>query len=460
MTLKAFTDTIAAISTPIGVGGVAIVRISGSQACFIATRLTQKTDFSPNKIVFSKFINSNRQIIDEGLVSYFRSPNSYTGEDVIEINCHGGYVIAQAILEQVMVYGARMATKGEFTLRAFINGKLDLLQAEAVIDLIDAKTFQSSQVSVSQLEGQLSLAIKEIRTKLLHLIAHLEVHLDYPEEEDLSPQENYVQNIQNLITEIDAVLNTFNTGRLLKDGVLTIIAGKPNVGKSSLLNSLLRDDRAIVSHIAGTTRDTIEEWMQIDGLPFKLIDTAGIRQSSDDIEIIGINKAKEYLTKAEIVLVLLDASTGLEPDDMSIIKSIQKSKIIFIINKIDILPNNEKEILAFLKEDFSQNIIISTSLMEKESIHGIEDKLVYFVKNVLLTAKEEVCLLNNERQKEQLVSAKDCLEKAQQSVLQGLSEDFWLIDLKQALSNLSEVIGENVSEEILENIFSRFCVGK
>ncbi|MDD5455452.1 MAG: tRNA uridine-5-carboxymethylaminomethyl(34) synthesis GTPase MnmE [Candidatus Margulisbacteria bacterium] len=461
MTLAPFADTIAAISTPLGIGGIAVIRISGPDTVKIVKQVSSLNKPVPNQIRFTSFFSPDKNKIDEGLLSFFKGPFSFTGEDMAELNCHGGYVVAQKLIDTLLRLGARQADKGEFTMRAFINGKIDLMQAESVIDLIEAKTEKASGIFVHQLEGRLSKKIQTIREQLLKLISHLEVHLDYPEEEDLKKPSDYANIIKDLVSRIDHLLATYNTGRLLKEGILTVIAGAPNVGKSSLLNALLKDNRAIVTDIPGTTRDTIEEWMQLEGIPFKFVDTAGLRNSQNKIEIIGMGKTKKLINKADLVLLMLDAGRDLNKDDQAILKKLDPKKTVVIINKIDLPKNCSKKITELPSLKFFSSNIYQLSVKKRKGLTALEKGLVKFAQKNFLTASEQKdAIISNDRQKEQLISAKKTLSSALKSIKKGLSEDLWLIDLRLALSTLGSIIGEDISEEVLNDIFSRFCVGK
>ena len=462
MTLQSFTDTIAAISTPIGVGGISIIRISGSLTKTILFKLCTVSNIDANQIKFSRFLNTNNSIVDEGLISYFKAPHSYTGEDIAEVNCHGGYITAKIILDTIICHGARLADKGEFTQRAFINGKLDLPQAESIIDIIESKTEKSSSISVNQLEGNLSKKIRDIRKQLLDTIAHLEVHLDYPEDEELETHQNYLNNLKQISNNINKLLDTYQTGRIYREGVLTVIIGKPNAGKSSLLNTLLEDNRAIVSAIPGTTRDTIEEWIQLEGIPFKLVDTAGLRETQSSIEQIGIDKAKNFLEKSDIQIIILDAETGIENEDKVMLKNHLTNNSVIIINKCDLKQRKVKEITKYLETQKFIHEVNLISVLKNDGIKSLIKKLTLKAEYLLGSnlIKENNTIISNDRQKEKLLKANESIKNASQSISRNMPEDFWLIDLKDALTSLGEISGESVSDEVLSNIFSRFCVGK
>ena len=331
--------TIAAISTPIGHGGIGIVRLSGDKALDIIKEVfvpKSKTKFKPYSLKFGNIIDEEGNILDQVLISFFKAPRTYTGEDICEVNCHGGLIVTKQILELLLRKGATLAEPGEFTKRAFLNGKIDLTQAEAVIDLINSKSDKENNISLKQLEGVLGTKINEIKKDIIDLLVDIEANIDYPEYDvEEVRRERVVDTLEKSINKLIKLENTFETGRILKEGVNTAIIGKPNVGKSSLLNALLKENRAIVTEIAGTTRDTIEEYVTIKGIPLKLIDTAGIHETEDVVENIGIEKSKNALAEAELVLLLLDSSEEISEEDKVLIEMIQDKKHIVLINKID-----------------------------------------------------------------------------------------------------------------------------
>ncbi|MDD4526848.1 MAG: tRNA uridine-5-carboxymethylaminomethyl(34) synthesis GTPase MnmE [Candidatus Margulisbacteria bacterium] len=457
MSLNSFSDVIAAISTPPGRSGIAVIRLSGQDVlAFIKPFLSLKK-YEPNTIKFSVF-KKGQEVLDEVLVSYFKAPKSFTGEDMIEINCHGNYVVAKKILNLLFQNGARSAQPGEFTMRALVNGKMDLVQAEAVIDLIDAKTAIAAKVSSAHLQGSLSEEIAQIRQKVLDMVSHIEVHLDYPEEEELSDKMHYVSILEEIRVSIDGLLVSFSKGKIYKDGLVVAITGKPNAGKSSLFNKWLEDNRAIVSDIPGTTRDTIEEWIELEGIPIKLVDTAGIRESKDEVEKMGIGRTKEYLAKADIVIVMLDASTGIVDSDELLLEDVIVEKTMFLINKTDIASADK--VNSQLLERHPESDIFSLSVLHDNNLDDFNVRLIKKIEYLFKVDNEAEILINNERHQESLLKAKEAVLAAEDSVLAGATEDLWVIDLKEAMVHLGQVVGEDVSEEVLDNIFSRFCVGK
>jgi tRNA modification GTPase len=378
---------------------------------------------------------------------------------MVEINCHGNYVVAKKILNLLFQAGARSAGPGEFTMRALINGKMDLVQAESVIDIIDAKTIVAAEVAGSHLHGMLSKKIIEIRQTILDLVAHIEVHLDYPEEEEMLGSIQYLSSLEEITARIETLLASFSKGKIYKDGLVVAITGKPNAGKSSLFNKWLEDNRAIVSDIPGTTRDTIEEWIELDGIPIKLVDTAGVRVSKDAIENLGIERTKEYLGRADIVLVMLDAKAGIDSSDELLLRQIEPAKTIFLINKIDLV--SAEKVRAHILGTYPTADVFELSVLRDNGLEQFNLSLLKKIETLfkLDTIQDDV-ILNNERHQESLLKAKEAILKAVVSISEGTEEDCWVIDLKEALVHLGQIVGQDVSEEVLDNIFSRFCVGK
>ncbi len=458
MSLDSFLDVIAAISTPPGRSGIAVIRLSGQEVLALIAPFLSLKKFEPNTIKFSVF-KIHEEVIDEVLVSYFKAPKSFTGEDMVEINCHGNYVVAKKILNLLFQAGARSAGPGEFTMRALINGKMDLVQAESVIDIIDAKTIVAAEVAGSHLHGMLSKKIIEIRQTILDLVAHIEVHLDYPEEEEMLGSIQYLSSLEEITARIETLLASFSKGKIYKDGLVVAITGKPNAGKSSLFNKWLEDNRAIVSDIPGTTRDTIEEWIELDGIPIKLVDTAGVRVSKDAIENLGIERTKEYLGRADIVLVMLDAKAGIDSSDELLLRQIEPAKTIFLINKIDLV--SAEKVRAHILGTYPTADVFELSVLRDNGLEQFNLSLLKKIETLfkLDTIQDDV-ILNNERHQESLLKAKEAILKAVVSISEGTEEDCWVIDLKEALVHLGQIVGQDVSEEVLDNIFSRFCVGK
>lgn len=453
-------STIAAISTPYGTGGISIIRISGSEAVSIADKVFKATsgkklcDVSSHTIHHGHITDKDGSVLDEVLVSLMKAPRTYTGEDTVEINCHGGLFNTKKVLEEVLKAGAVNAARGEFTKRAFLNGKLDLCRAEAVIDLINSKTNLEQEISVNHLGGALSKKINSLRERLLTLIAHVQVLIDYPDEElePLTEDEFYVE-LKSINKDCESLLHSSEAGTLIKNGIDTAIVGKPNVGKSSLLNLLSGEEKAIVTDIEGTTRDAIEQSVTLGGITLNLADTAGIRETDDKIEAIGVEKSREYIEKSKLVIFVADAQAGIDENDKAIIKSLSGKAKIALINKCDVA--SETGIIDNLK-DFDR--IISFSAKTGKGMEELERA----VKDMFEIGEIEnnSNIITNARHRDALYSAKLSIDSAIAAIEAGISEDTTFIDLENAISNLGEIVGLTVSEEVVDKIFHSFCVGK
>ncbi|NLM14087.1 MAG: tRNA uridine-5-carboxymethylaminomethyl(34) synthesis GTPase MnmE [Epulopiscium sp.] len=457
-------DTIAAISTPPGTGGIGIIRLSGKDVFSIINPIfkgKKNQDLSKvrsHSIHYGHIIDKEMdKVIDEVLVMVMKAPNTYTKEDIIEINCHGGIVSVRKVLEQVLKMGARLAEPGEFTKRAFLNGRIDLSQAEAVIDIIEAKTDMSLSTAMDQLEGSLSHKIGELREELIEMMAHIEAAIDYPEYDIEELGYDLVRKrIEDIRAKIQRLLDTADSGKILREGVKTAIVGKPNVGKSSLLNALLREQRAIVTNIPGTTRDVLEEYINISGIPFKLIDTAGIRETEDVVEQIGVNRSKDIIESADLIIMLLDLSTSLTEEDRYIMNLIENKKKLVLLNKTDLPLKLDKQEIY---NRFSQNEILEISAKNKKDIERIEETL----KEMFMSGKinmEESVMITNLRHKDALIKADDSLKDALSTIDMGMPEDCLSIDLTNAYKYLGEITGESVQDDLINKIFSQFCLGK
>lgn len=467
-------NTIAAISTPPGIGGIGIIRISGDEAKNVLKNVfkpKRNAEIKPFTIRFGYIIDENSNILDQVLVSYFKAPKSYTGEDVVEINCHGGNISTKEILELVLKNGANLAEPGEFTKRAFLNGKLDLTQAEAVIELINSKSEKENKASLKQLEGVLGEKIKEIKQDIIDLLVDIEANIDYPEYDiEEVRREKILTVLEKNIKKLSKLEDSFESGKILKDGISTAIVGKPNVGKSSLLNRLVKEDRAIVTEIAGTTRDTIEEYITIKGIPLKLIDTAGIHETSDIVERIGVDKSKKAIEEASLVLLMLDATKEISPEDEELLELTSNKNRLILINKIDAVnkifkdeTNEEKQKLnihEFAKKNkINKEKIIEISAKTLEGIEDLENSIeeMFGISNINL---ENDIIITNVRHKNLIHTAVKEIKNAVLSIKNGLPVDMLSIDLQDALQNLGEITGESISEEVVKGIFQKFCVGK
>lgn len=455
-------DTIAAVATAYGEGGIGIIRISGEEALPILQKIFEfhgDTDtFTSRRMTYGKIIDKEKnQIIDEVLAVYMKGPKTYTAEDVVEINCHGSMVSLRKTLALVLRKGARLAEPGEFTKRAFLNGRLDLSQAEAVIDMIRAKTDKSFDVAVSQLEGRLSLKVEEIRQKLLDLLVDITVNIDYPDEDiEEMTYEKLEESIVETQDMIEKLLETSSTGRMIREGIKIAIVGKPNVGKSSLMNGLLKETRAIVTDIPGTTRDTIEEVLSIRNIPVYLVDTAGIRETSDKVEKMGIEKSKEAFNQADFILFLLDGSRSLEEEDLQIMEFLKERKCLVLINKRDL---GEAISIEEISAKLPASQVIEASLLKGQGITEIEDAVEDLVYGGEIVQKESM-MVNNVRHIELLQQAVKSLTDALHMSERREALDFIEVDVKNAYERLGEIIGETVSDDIINEVFARFCLGK
>lgn len=456
-------DTIAAISTSLGMAGIGIVRVSGNEAIEIVQKVfNSKTkrflkDVRNHSLVYGHIVDSKGKIIDEVLVSVMKGPHSFTAEDVVEINCHGGIVAVKKTLEAVLKEGARIAEPGEFSKRAFLNGRIDLAQAESIIDLITAKTDKSLKLAVNQLNGVLSGEVKSLRTELLEIMAQIEAGIDFPEHdiEEISRRDIEMKT-RDILHRLKKMIDSAGTGKIFREGLRTVIVGKPNVGKSSLLNALLKENRAIVTDIPGTTRDVIEEVVSIKGIPLKIIDTAGIRETEDIVEKIGVEKTKEVFAEADLVLLVIDASTGITYDDQVLLPLVRGRNCIIIINKIDIKKDFDE---GFLKDFVPEAHVIQMSLLNGIGLHELENKIEELVYKGLPAGQEEI-MVNNIRHQNSLEKAAAGLQEALYGLRAQMPTDCMAIDIKAAWENLGEITGETVGEDLLDEIFSRFCIGK
>lgn len=455
-------DTIAAIATAPGEGGIGIIRISGEKSLQVAESIFKSMsgkkieDYKTRTLIYGNIVDEET-IIDEVLVAYMKGPNSYTAEDVIEINCHGGFISVKKILELILSKDVRLADAGEFTKRAFLNGRIDLSQAEAIIDVIKAKTEVAHEVAQSQLEGSLSNKIKQLRLNVTEVLAHLEVAIDFSEEdiEEITYQ-TLRERAEELRCEIKRLYDTAESGKILRDGLKTVIVGKPNVGKSSLLNSILGENRAIVTDIPGTTRDVIEEFVNIKGIPLKIVDTAGIRETEDVVEKIGVEKSKESFSSADLVIMVLDSSRKLDKEDLEILENLQNKKTIVLLNKTDLDPQIEED---KLNQYVDSSSIIKISALQNEGIEELQDKIEAMVYRGSVKSSSNL-MITNTRHKDALAKSYESINDAITAIDQNMPYDFIEVDFKNVWDYLGYINGDTIKEDLLDTIFSNFCIGK
>ena len=457
-------DSIAAVSTPIGSGGISIIRISGHDSVEVADKIfvsadgKKLADKKSHTISYGHIVDPKTgETIDEVLISLMLSPRTYTKENVVEINCHGGMLVTNRVLELVFNNGARAAEPGEFTKRAFLNGRIDLSQAEAVMDIIESKSELSRRAAMDQLGGSLKKKIGALREEILDMTAAIEAAIDYPEHDvEEETRDEMKRRITSLRAELKKLIDSAGTGRIIREGVEAVILGRPNVGKSSLLNYLLMEDRAIVTDIPGTTRDTVEEYMNMGGVPVRIVDTAGIRETGDAVEMIGVDKSRKRAENADIIFMMLDGSESLTPEDREILEFIRGKKALVIINKTDAAKMIEKtELLDYTDE---KNIFY-VSVKEESGLDELKERFREMFIGGDIDVKESA-LVTNARHKNMLAKADEALERAFNTAESGMPEDFISMDLQDALAALGEITGESVDGEIIDRIFTRFCLGK
>lgn len=459
------TDTIAAIATAMTNSGIGIIRISGEDAFTVIDRIYQskngKKKLSEEKshtVHYGYIVDDTKEnkIIDEVMVLIMRAPNTYTREDTVEIDCHGGVLVMQKILDTVVCHGARPAEPGEFTKRAFLNGRIDLTQAESVMDVISSKNEFALKSSISQLQGSLQKEIKELREKIIYEIAFIESALDDPEHINI---DGYGQKLKTVAEEckerIEHLLDTADNGKILKEGIDTVIVGKPNAGKSSLMNVLLKKERAIVTDIAGTTRDVLEEQMNLNGITLNIIDTAGIRDTEDIVEKIGVDKAKDYLVNADLIIYVVDSSTPLDENDEKIMEMIKDRAALVLLNKSDLDTVTTEEMIA----SHLDQKIIKVSMKENQGVDELENAIKELFFHGKVELNDEV-YITNARHKAALSNAKDSLNMVLDSIAMEMPEDFYSIDLMNTYEELGNILGESLGEDLVNEIFSKFCTGK
>jgi tRNA modification GTPase trmE len=457
-------DTIAAISTPPGEGGIGIVRISGDEAIEIADKLYSMgkkslADQDTHTIHYGKIVNPKTgDIVDEVMVSVMRAPKTYTREDVVEINSHGGILVVNKVLQVVLNNGARLAEPGEFTKRAFLNGRIDLSQAEAVMDMIRAKTDRAMHVAVDQLDGQMARLIRDLRQKILDTLAQVEVNIDYPEYDDVEEMTSQLleDKAREVKADIQKLLETAQQGKILREGLATAIIGRPNVGKSSLLNTLLRQDKAIVTDVAGTTRDVIEEYVNVKGVPLKLIDTAGIRETDDEVERIGVDRSRQAIQQADLILLVFNQSEKLTAEDVALIEATKGQNRIILLNKTDLDQQLNVDKLSQL---IANDPIVGTSMMTQAGMDELQNKIaeLFFSGQ---TGERDATYVSNTRHIALLEEAEDALSEVLNGIALDMPVDLVQIDMRRAWDLLGEITGDSVQDELITKLFSQFCLGK
>jgi tRNA modification GTPase len=456
-------ETIAAISTPFGESGIGIVRMSGPLAEPIATKIFKPkksfTRFIPHQFHYGEIIDPRSgHPIDEVLLVLMKSPRTYTREDIVEIQCHGGYFILQKVLELVLQQGARMAEPGEFTRRAFLNGRIDLTQAEAVIELIKARTSISLEIANQQLKGWLHEEMQILKERLIEHLCLIEAHIDFPEEEiEAVSSKRMKQDLDEAVRKLEGWIASYEEGRIFREGISCTITGKTNVGKSSLLNVLLKEERAIVTPVPGTTRDVIEEVLNIQGIPLRLTDTAGFRKPLDTVEEEGVRRARQRVSDSDLVLLMLDGSRPLDVDDLEIFKEIQGKKKVVIINKID-LPQGL--CVEEVRRRFQKDPVLSISALKNEGIDRLKEAIYHSLIHRDIRTSPEYRIVANVRHKSVLARARENLANAARGLEEGTSFEFIAFEIRCALETLGELVGETTSEEVLNRIFDQFCIGK
>ncbi|HHC9545731.1 TPA: tRNA uridine-5-carboxymethylaminomethyl(34) synthesis GTPase MnmE [Staphylococcus aureus] len=456
-------DTITSISTPMGEGAIGIVRLSGPQAVEIADILYKGkhllNDVPSHTINYGHIIDpESKEVAEEVMVSVLRAPKTFTREDIIEINCHGGILTINRVLELTMTYGARMAEPGEFTKRAFLNGRIDLSQAEAVMDFIRSKTDRASKVAMNQIEGRLSDLIKKQRQSILEILAQVEVNIDYPEYDDVedATTEFLLEQSKEIKQEINRLLDTGAQGKIMREGLSTVIVGKPNVGKSSMLNNLIQDNKAIVTEVAGTTRDVLEEYVNVRGVPLRLVDTAGIRETEDIVEKIGVERSRKALSQADLILFVLNNNEALTQEDYTLYEVVKNEDVIVIVNKMDLEQNID---INEVKDMIGDTPLIQTSMLKQEGIDELEIQIrdLFFGGEV---QNQDMTYVSNSRHISLLKQARQTIQDAIDAAESGVPMDMVQIDLTRTWEILGEIIGETASDELIDQLFSQFCLGK
>ncbi|GAA3410865.1 tRNA uridine-5-carboxymethylaminomethyl(34) synthesis GTPase MnmE [Paenibacillus hodogayensis] len=456
------TDTIAAISTPTGEGGISVIRVSGADSIQKVGRLFafkgKLEDVSSHTVHYGHIIQpSDRERVEEALVTVMKGPRSFTTEDVVEISCHGGIISVKKVLDLVLEQGVRLAEPGEFTKRAYLNGRIDLTQAEAVIDLIRAKSDRAYKIALRQVEGTLSKHVKLLRHRLVELMAHIEVNIDYPEHDVEELTTAFIQDkCGQGIADLNRLLHTAEQGKILREGIVTAIVGRPNVGKSSLLNALAQENKAIVTDIPGTTRDVIEEYVNLNGIPLKLLDTAGLRETEDIVERIGVERSRIALTDADLILLVVNGNEPLHEEEKQLIAQVKEKQSIIIVNKSDLPAAVE---LSYLEANVPPERIVKMSVKEEEGLDRLGQAIgVLFFGGQLET--NDMTYVSNVRHIHLLKQAKQALEEARKAADERIPIDMIQIDIRHAWESLGELVGDSIGESLIDQIFSQFCLGK
>jgi tRNA modification GTPase len=456
------TQTIAAISTPPGAGGIGIIRMSGPESLTVLQTVfkssSQAASFDSHRLYYGHVVRpDDGKILDEVLVVYMRSPRTYTREDVVEIHCHGSFLVLQNILELILSRGVSLAAPGEFTKRAFINGRIDLTKAEAVIDILCAKTRKGIDLAEEQLAGALFRRIDGIREELVHICALIEVALDFPEDDvEIVDRRQLMAQLQKQVEEpLRELVRSADSGRIFRDGITVVIVGRPNVGKSSLLNTLLQEERALVTAVPGTTRDTIEEYIDIEGVPVRIVDTAGIREHVDEVEALGIIRARTQINQADLVLFMVDSSEKITETDIDLYRTISHKPLIVILNKIDLVHDSNKN----QPGPFADRPTVRISAKEQTGITELKESVFKMVTTGTEQWQEDACAPNI-RHKDALIKALAACERVKDGLLHGLTNDLLAVDLQECLAQLAEIVGETTTDDILDAIFTKFCIGK
>lgn len=456
-------DTITSISTPMGEGAIGIVRLSGSRAIEITDKLYKGkkplAEVDSHTINYGHIVDPDtNEVVEEVMVSVLRAPKTFTREDIVEINCHGGILTINRVLELTMTAGARMAEPGEYTKRAFINGRIDLSQAEAVMDFIRSKTDRASKVAMNQIEGRLSDMIKRQRQSILEILAQVEVNIDYPEYDDVedATTEFLLEKSEEIKSEIDRLLATGTQGKIMREGLSTVIVGKPNVGKSSMLNNLIQDNKAIVTEVAGTTRDVLEEYVNVRGVPLRLVDTAGIRETEDIVEKIGVERSRKALSEADLILFVLNYNEALTEEDVKLYEVIKNEDAIVIVNKTDLEQHLDLDEVRDMVGDMP---VIETSMLKQEGIDQLEEQIrdLFFGGEV---QNQDMTYVSNSRHISLLKQARHSIQDAIDAAEAGIPMDMVQIDLTRTWEILGEIIGASASDELIDQLFSQFCLGK